>query len=100
MDVIFRFYMAHIYNNHNVIETVNNCMPFGSFLIFHGMVDPDVPHRNVMLILKSDNHFPVNSFFLLRRMQKTRGYSASRQILHRSVNFYFTVLSEPSQDSS
>ena len=74
MDVIFRFCMAHIYNNHNVIETVNNCMPVGSFSIFHGMVDQDVPHRNEWLILKSDNHFPVN--------------------------FYFTVLSEPSQDSS
>ena len=82
MDVIFRFCMAHIYNNHNVIETVNNCMPVGSFSIFHGMVDQDVPHRNEWLILK------------------TRGYSASRQILHHSVNFYFTVLSEPLQDSS
>ena len=39
MDVIFRFCMAHIYNNHNAIETVNNCMPVGSFSIFHGMVD-------------------------------------------------------------
>ena len=68
MDVIFRFCMAHIYNNHNMIETVNNCMPVGSFSIFHGMVDQDVPHRNEWLILKSDNHFPVNSFFLLRRM--------------------------------
>ena len=68
MDVIFRFCMAHIYKNHNVIETVNNCMPVGSFSIFHGMVDQDVPHRNEWLILKSDNHFPVNSFSLLRRM--------------------------------
>lgn len=34
MDVIFRFCMAHIYNNHNVIETVNNCMPVGSFQYF------------------------------------------------------------------
>lgn len=49
MDVIFRFCMAHIYNNHNVIETVNNCMPVGSFSIFHGMVDQDVPHRNEWL---------------------------------------------------
>ena len=29
-----------------------------------------------------------------------RGYSASRNQLHHSVSFYFTVLSEPSQDSS
>ena len=54
--------------------------------------------KNHLLILIFDNHSLVNSYYLLNI--KTRGLRPLVEVLHHSVNFYFTVLSEPSQDSS
>ena len=51
--------------------------------------------RHIVYHIKAKMYIP----FRLRK-KETRDFSASRNQLHHSVNFYFTVLSEPSQDSS
>lgn len=65
-------------------------------------------YKTIPSVLISDNHSLVNSFKFsplgnnsTRLSKKKREtFAASRNQLHHSVTFYFTVLSEPSQDSS
>ncbi len=61
------------------------------------MVDLDIHYRNHLLTLISDNHSLIISYSL---QCKNERFLPLVEVLHHSVNFYFTVLSEPSQDSS
>ena len=73
-------------------------MLFVSFLIFQHMADLDMYHKNHLSILRFDNHFQANSSYLLVQKREAKRPLVSSP--HHSVTFYFTVLSEPSQDSS
>ena len=63
-------------------------------------------NNNNFSVIKTRLVFRVVSFtlllfhLLLNKRKKARGLSLSLQMLHHPVSFYFTVLSEPSQDSS
>ena len=71
-------------------------------------LDWGMHYKTIPSVLISDNHSLVNSFKFsplgnnsTRLSKKKREtFAASRNQLHHSVTFYFTVLSEPSQDSS
>ena len=54
-------------------------------------------YKNHQSILKFDNHFPVNSSPCTEKREAKKPLASCP---HHSVTFYFTVLSEPSQDSS
>ena len=79
-----------------------------SFSIFRYTEDWGMHYKTIPSVLISDNHSLVNSFNFsplgnnsTRLSKKKREtFQASRNQLHHSVTFYFTVLSEPSQDSS
>ena len=79
-----------------------------SFSIFRYTEDWGMHYKTIPSVLISDNHSLVNSFNFsplgnnsTRLSKKKREtFAASRNQLHHSVTFYFTVLSEPSQDSS
>ena len=99
MYEIFHFYREHIYNNHNVSGTIYNYMPFVFSSEFLYKADSDMHYKNHPSISKLENRFPLYSWLVSCNI-KTEGCDAFRPSLHHSVNFYFTVLSEPSQDSS
>ena len=93
----------------------NSYMPCFAFLASLCVADWGISYKTNPSVVKFDNHFLANLYFLLG--QKTRGqrplvnYFITRSFFilpscqnrhrtHHSVIFYFTVLSEPSQDSS
>lgn len=84
-------------------EITDNYMPAVSSSVFLCMADLDISHKMNPSISESDNRFPVIAIcppVSLRYVYKNERKNSSRFILHHSVSFYFTVLSEPSQDSS
>lgn len=97
---LFRFNMEYRYNNHNETGIKDNYMLFVFYLIFPYMADQDNPYKKPPSILKFQNHFVVYSKIPLCRKDERLTKASRHQQLHHSVNFYFIVLSEPSQDSS
>ena len=91
--------MEYRYNNYSVFETKDNYKVYYFSLKFPDKVVTCNADRTHYLIVKFDNHFLVIPSILLF-YKKRETLKPLAKLLHHSVNFYFTVLSVPSQDSS